>query len=120
MNKFILIISAILFASCKNETNTNGANAAKKELSGKELFEGKGNCIACHQPEQKIIGPSIQEIATIYKDKKASIALFLQEKSDPIVDPSQYEIMKTNFSITKSMSDEELKALEKYMMVFSK
>ena len=70
MNKFILIISAILFASCKNETNTNGANAAKKELSGKELFEGKGNCIACHQPEQKIIGPSIQEIATIYKDKK--------------------------------------------------
>ena len=93
MNKFILIISAILFASCKNETNTNGANAAKKELSGKELFEGKGNCIACHQPEQKIIGPSIQEIATIYKDKKASIALFLQEKSDPIVDPSQYEII---------------------------
>ncbi len=120
MNKFILIISAILFESCKNETNSNVANAAEKELFGKELFEGKGNCIACHQPEQKIIGPSIQEIATIYKDKKASIALFLQEKSEPIVDPSQYEIMKTNFSITKSMSDEELKALEKYMIGFSK
>ena len=40
---------------------------------------------------------------------------FLREEADPIVDPSQYPVMKTNFYITKTFSDEELKALEAYM-----
>jgi len=51
---------------------------------------------------------------------EGSIVAFLQEQSDPIVDPSQYEVMKTNFSITKSMSETELKALEEYILGFSK
>jgi len=85
---------------------------------GKKLFEGKGTCTACHKPNAKIIGPSIAEISKIYKEKNASIVLFLKEESDPIVDPSQYEVMKTNFSITKNMSDEELKALEEYILSF--
>lgn len=119
MKKIVLII-VVVFASCKNKNNVDKATSGVNEPSGQELFEGKGNCIACHQPNQKIIGPSIKEIAKIYKEKKASIVLFLQEKSEPIIDPSQYEIMKTNFSITKSMSEDELKALEKYILDFSK
>lgn len=95
-------------------------DASAVKVSGKEIFEGEGNCIACHKPDQKVIGPSLQEIGKIYKAKKGSIVSFLQEQSDPIVDPSQYDIMKTNFAITKSMSDEELEALEDYIYSFSK
>ena len=118
-----LLLLYIILVSCKTETKEKKATSIDQTLtkvSGKEIFEGEGNCIACHQPDQKIIGPSLQVIAKIYKAKKGSIVLFLQEKSDPIVDPSQYEIMKTNFAITKTMSDEELKALEDYIYSFSK
>lgn len=84
-------------------------------LNGKELFDSKGNCAACHQPDQRIIGPSIVEIATIYRDENADMVEFLKGNAKPIVDPDQYEIMKTNFAITKKMSDEELHAIVSYM-----
>ena len=119
---FILFI--ILF-SCKKESEesfgkrTQSSTEVKTpEVLGKEIFEGKGNCVACHQIDQKIIGPSIQEIATIYKTKNGNIVDFLKNDATPIVDPSQYEVMKTNFAITKSMSDEELKGLESYILSF--
>lgn len=120
MRELVFIITIIFFISCKKEESQT---FDKKETAlefGKTLFEGKGNCIACHQAEQKIIGPSIQEIAKIYKEKNASIVSFLGEESGPIIDPSKYDIMKTNFTITKSMNDEELKALENYIFSFSK
>jgi cytochrome c len=120
MRELVFIITIIFFISCKKEESQT---FDKKETAlefGKTLFEGEGNCIACHQAEQKIIGPSIQEIAKIYKEKNASIVSFLREESEPIIDPSKYDIMKTNFTITKSMNDEELKALENYIFSFSK
>ena len=61
---------------------------------------------------------SIKEIAKTYKEKGASIAAFINEEGEPIVDPTQYETMKTNFAITKAMTAEERKALEVYMMSF--
>ena len=88
-----------------------------KEL-GQELFEGKGMCASCHKADIKVVGPSIQEIAKTYREKGASIAAFINEESGPLVDPSQYEIMKTNFAVTKAMSADERKALEVYMMSF--
>ena len=122
MKKLSLIITLICLFSCKSKEDKSetSVDETATKISGQELFEGEGNCIACHKPDQKIIGPSLQEIAKIYKDNKASIVLFLQEKSEPIIDPSQYEIMKTNFAITKSMSEKELKALEDYIFSFSK
>lgn len=117
---FVLAISIILF-SCKKEENKPSEKETVSSLEyGKKLFEGEGNCIACHQTEQTIIGPSLQEIAKIYKEKNASIVCFLKEESEPIVDPSKYEIMKTNFAITKTMSDAELKAIESYIYSTSK
>jgi len=126
--KKVLFLSAILaFASCKKE-NTEPTNATTESVSegesakakspeelGKQLFEGAGNCFACHQPDQKVVGPSIKEIAKIYKDKNGDMVNFLKGNAEPIVDPSQFEVMKTNFAITKSMSDEELKAIETYI-----
>ena len=122
MKKLSLIIILFCLFSCKSKEDKSetSVDETATKISGQELFEGEGNCIACHKSDQKIIGPSLQEIAKIYKENKASIVLFLQGKSEPIIDPSQYEIMKTNFAITKSMSEEELKALEDYIFSFSK
>ncbi|KAF2334670.1 c-type cytochrome [Flavobacterium ginsenosidimutans] len=131
--KKVLFLSAVLaFASCKKEgsesTNTTtesvsegeSAKAKTPEELGKQIFESNGNCFACHQPDQKVIGPSIKEIAKIYKDKNGNIVTFLKGNAEPIVDPSQFEIMKTNFAITQSMSDEELKAIEAYIYSYLK
>jgi len=124
MKKLLFSLGILLLISCKNENQENfiksNTNAIPDKVSGKELFENKGNCIACHQTEQKVIGPSLSEIASTYKAKNRSIVLFLKEESEPIIDPSQYDIMKANFAITKNMSDDELRAIEDYIYTFSK
>ena len=129
--KTIRILTFALFAtncSEKKETEANGNPVEEKiETStknsidpliakGQELFEGKGMCVACHKSNVKVIGPSIKDIVKIYKEKGASIAAFINDESKPIVYPSQYEIMKANFTITKAMSAEDRKAIEIYMM----
>lgn len=119
---FISFASSLIFVSCKKEESKETATKVPQNSVdlGKELFEGKGNCVACHLVDQKVIGPSIQEIAKIYKDQKGNIIDFLKNDAKPIVDPSQYEVMKTNFTITKAMSDEELSAIETYIYSHSK
>lgn len=117
MKKYILLFVTILIVSCKNqETKTVEITKNQNLIElGKEIFEGKGNCVACHLVDQKVIGPSIQEMAKIYKEKNGNIIDFLIHDAAPIVDPSQYEVMKTNFTITKAMSTKELEAIENYI-----
>ncbi|WP_026709667.1 c-type cytochrome [Flavobacterium filum] len=130
-NLYFLFIGLFLF-SCQDKKQepfgkeasatpevTENSVEAKIKL-GEELFNGVGLCYTCHKPDQKVIGPSIKEIATIYKEQNADIVDFLRENAKPIVDPSQYEVMKTNFAITKSMKDHELEAIELYMKSFVK
>ena len=126
---FITITSLLVLNSCGKKTETdpmgNPVEQTKTatqtpEEVGKEIFEGKGTCTTCHRADTKVIGPSIKEISKVYKDKKASIALFLKGEGEPLVDPSQYEVMKANFAITKTLSDEELEALEAYMHSLNK
>ena len=40
---------------------------------------------------------------------------FLKGEGEPIVDPTQYAVMKVNFALTSTFSEEELKALEAYV-----
>lgn len=117
----------LILVSCKSESDkkdslpatTNPPTTETNTLElGKKLFNGKGTCLACHKPDQKIIGPSIIEIAQIYKDQNADMVEFLRGNLEPIVDPSQYEVMKANFQITKKMSDQELEAIVEYMYSF--
>ncbi len=123
----LLLLLLIACVSCKKETteasgnnNSELAQNVKPNDLGEKIFNGKGMCYSCHKTDQKVIGPSLKEIAKIYKEKGASITDFLTEKSKPIVDPSQYSVMKTNFAITKNLPEEELKALETYILSFSK
>lgn len=87
---------------------------------GKALFAGKGTCVACHQPADKTIGPSIEEIGSKYKAEKASIVAFLKDDAKPIVDPANYVMMQANFAITKKMSGDELASIEAYMLSMAK
>ncbi|MBP2283554.1 cytochrome c [Flavobacterium sp. CG_23.5] len=126
MKKLLFLAAVLVLLSCKkenqesfgkseNKSEESAENIAKSpEALGKEIFEGKGNCVACHQVNNKLIGPSVQDIAKIYKEKNGNIIAFLKEDAAPLVDPSQYEVMKTNFALTEEMSDEELKGLEAY------
>ena len=121
MKKVALLVCLIFVISCKKESQEAFGQPNPTELSqtpeqlGKSIFEGKGNCVACHKINEKLVGPSILDIAKIYKAQNGDIVSFLKEEAKPLVDPTQYEVMKTNFALTKAMSDEELKGLEAYI-----
>ncbi|OCB75418.1 c-type cytochrome [Flavobacterium crassostreae] len=132
MKKILFITIALLALGCKNSQKeaepfgapqTTQANPSEgmpaqeqtPEALGQTLFNGKGNCATCHKVDVKTIGPSLQEIAKIYKEKSGNIVTFLKGEGQPLVDPSQYEVMKANFALTKTMSDQELKGLEAYI-----
>ena len=121
MKKVALLVCLIFVISCKKESqeafwqpNPTEVSQTPEQL-GKSIFEGKVNCVACHKINEKLVGPSIQDIAKIYKAQNGDIVSFLKDDAKPLVDPTQYEVMKTNFALTKAMSDEELKGLEAYM-----
>jgi cytochrome c len=118
----VFLAVSLSITSCKKEGSEESfgkpettTEAQKPEDLGKVIFEGKGACVACHKPDVKLVGPSLQDIAKIYKDKNGDMVTFLKGEGEPIVDPTQYEVMKVNFAITKTFSEEELKALEAYV-----
>jgi cytochrome c len=121
MRKVLFLFAVLTFISCKKESEESfgksetTTEAQKPEDLGKAIFEGKGACVACHKPDVKLVGPSLQDIAKIYKDKNGDMVTFLKGEGQPIVDPTQYEVMKVNFAITRTFSEDELKALEAYV-----
>ena len=121
MKKVALLACLILVISCKKESQEAYGQPNPTELSqtpeqlGKSIFEGKGNCVACQKINEKLVGPSVLDIAKIYKAQNGDLVSFLKDEAKPIVDASQYEVMKTNLALTKEMTDEELKGLEAYI-----
>ena len=119
MRKLLFLVAILAFVSCKKESQEpfgkpETSTQTPEEL-GAEIFHGKGACVACHKPDVKLVGPSLQDIAKIYKEKNGDMVTFLKGEGDAIVDPTQYAVMKPNLEITKTFSDEELKALEAYI-----
>ncbi|WP_024769621.1 c-type cytochrome [Aquimarina macrocephali] len=124
MQKIALFLMAavLLCASCQSEKkeNSNIKIGTKKEKSspydlGKKIFNGKGKCYTCHKIDKKSIGPGVIEIMKVYKAQNKDLISFLKQESDPIVDPETFVVMKTNFAIIKTFTEEELKAVEIYM-----
>jgi cytochrome c len=121
MKKVAFLACLIFVFSCKKESEDTFGQPNPTEVSqspeelGKSIFEGKGNCVACHRINEKLVGPSLQDIAKIYKAQNGDLVSFLKDDAKPIVDPLQYEVMKTNLTLTKEMSDQELLGLEAYI-----
>ena len=122
MKNIIYIIALFSIVCCNKKqetTSNNNAISVVSSANGKLLFEAS-NCVSCHQPIEKVVGPSLQNIAQIYTSKKGNLVQFLKEEAEPIVDPEQYPSMKINLQITKSMTNEELKSLELYILSYLK
>ena len=125
MKRVVFLLVTLAFVSCKKEseesfgkpeTTTEATTETQKpEELGAAIFAGKGACVACHKPDVKLVGPSLQDIARIYKEKNGDMVSFLKGEAEAIVDPAQYSLMKPNLELTKTFSDEELKALEAYV-----
>lgn len=123
----LCIVVATLFASCQSEKKEKEEikiGIKKEEMSafdvGEKIFNGKGKCYTCHKVDKKSIGPGVAEIVKIYKEQNADLVAFLKQEAGPIVDPETYAVMKTNFAIIKTFSEDELKALEVYMTEVAK
>ena len=134
MKKSVLILGlvAFFFASCGEtkkvevkqvEAPVEAPAEEKIKTSedilalGKELFTSK-TCVTCHQPDAKVIGPSIKDINKVYTEKGGNIVAFLKGESPAIVDtdPGQVAIMKANLDgFVKNLTSEELAALALYM-----
>lgn len=84
---------------------------------GKKLFTEK-TCATCHNPDMKVIGPSIKDINKVYAEQNGNMVKFLKGEAPAIVDtdPGQVAIMKANLDgFVKDLSDDELAALASYM-----
>ncbi|WP_103864902.1 c-type cytochrome [Aquimarina sp. I32.4] len=115
-------VIALFSASCKSdkkEESTITIGTKKEQVSpydlGKSVFNGKGKCYTCHKVDKKSIGPSVDQIMKVYAKEKGDLTAFLKQKADPIVDPETYAVMKTNFAIIQTFSEEELEAVKVYM-----
>lgn len=82
---------------------------------GKKLFNDNG-CLACHQLNTKLVGPSLKDISMAYTGNKEGLAAFLRGNGDAIVDPAQEALMQPQIPITQAMSDEELNAVVDYIL----
>lgn len=105
------------------ETVTPAETAPAADISAEEQafnavlekLDAANKCVVCHQVDVKTIGPSYKEVAKVYKEKGGNIVKFLKEEAEPIVDPAQYELMKPNLQVTKTLSGEDLAALAAYI-----
>ncbi len=134
---FVLALATLFFVSCgekkkeevKKEVKTpvETVKEVVKEAAtevvadnlelGKKLFTEK-TCATCHNPDMKVIGPSIKDINKIYAEQNGNIVTFLKGESAAIVDtdPGQVAIMKANLDgFVKDLSGDELAAISAYM-----
>ena len=83
--------------------------------AGKKLFNTKG-CMACHQLETRLIGPSLKEIAKAYNGDKKGLTNYLKGNAESKVDPAQKALMEPQLAITKAMEAKDLEALVDYIL----
>ena len=91
-----------------------GAAAASIE-AGKKLFNTKG-CMACHQLDTRLIGPSLKEIAKAYNGDKKGLTDYLKGNAESKVDPAQKALMEPQLAITKAMQVKDLEAVVDYIL----
>ncbi len=83
--------------------------------AGKKLFNTKG-CMACHQLDTRLIGPSLKEIAKAYNGDKKGLTEYLKGNAESKVDPAQKALMEPQLAITKAMQVKDLEAVVDYIL----
>jgi cytochrome c len=82
---------------------------------GEELFTSNA-CVACHQVENKLVGPALKDIAAGYSDNEEGLTAFLKGEGEAIIDPAQAAVMAPQIEITKNMSDDDRNSITAYIM----
>jgi len=116
---FSLAILLIVLASSFKLPGINQDNASflnSVDIDGKAIFNANG-CVACHNLTVKTVGPSVAEIAKVYKNKKEDLMKFLIGEKEAIIDPALYPIMKPQLSTIKNMNNAKKNALIDYMLM---
>ena len=88
---------------------------ANPTQAGADLFKASA-CVACHQEDRKIVGPSLKDIAAGYIDNTEGLIAFLAGEGEAIIDPSQAAVMAPQIEVTKAMSNEERTSIADYIM----
>ena len=123
MKKFTLLIMALILSLAfvspkksyiKENDNKTSYNFLFADGNGKDLTVKKA-CTLCHQPEKKVVGPSFKDIASKYNGDATKILNFLEGKSDPIVQPEEFQYMKPVMKQLKRSKKEEREAIAKYI-----
>ena len=114
MKRTALIFLTVYIASLI--TLSEGVSEENEE--GARLFEQRG-CGACHDrtKDQSALGlgPSMEQVAEAYKGHEDEMVKFLRGGCDPIVDEARFPIMHGEIVKMKSLSDSEIRALQKYI-----
>jgi len=128
MKKTLLILSAItlFLAACgggsteTNETNTATNTpppvASKPAMDPGEVAIAKSDCIGCHNKENKIIGPSYQEIAAKYPATDENIALL----ANKIVKGGKGVWGTVPMTPHAKITEDEAKVMVKYILSLKK
>jgi len=84
-------------------------------VDGETIFNAQG-CAACHKPAVSKIGPSLKELAQAYQGKEGQLIGYLKGEAEPIIEQAKASMMKRPLEKTKSLSEEDRKALADFMM----
>lgn len=83
---------------------------------GEALFKSLG-CGACHKPDKKTVGSPLPAITQAYKSEDGLVKFFKGENK-PIMAKELPKTMEKPMEKIGKLSDEEKKALAKYMIGF--
>ncbi len=112
---FLAIIGISSLTSCgggedqKSEDKTSADKKVEKAVKepdiavpdhpGKEVFKTNG-CVACHEPNRKVVGPALKIIAAAYSDDKEALTTFLKGEGEAIVEPDRPDRVLPEIEVT--------------------
>ncbi|RZK42232.1 MAG: c-type cytochrome [Pedobacter sp.] len=126
MKKTFLLLSAVTFllAACggsSSETSDDSATTAPVAApapakTGGELLIAKSDCVGCHNKENKLIGPSYQEIADKYPENEENINYL----ADKIIKGGKGVWGTVPMTPHAKISDGDAKEMVKYILSLKK
>jgi len=97
------------------QKNLDEAQAIKNRLNAMpkgEKLAIQNNCLGCHRKEKSVVGPSLKEIATRYKEKPETIQESIKNGSVKKWEGSHGALMPA----FKNLSDDEVKTLQNWIL----
>jgi cytochrome c551/c552 len=84
-------------------------------MAGQGVFDSL-HCGNCHKVDTGKTNPSLKEIARSYKGKENQLANYLRGETESIVNPGKGAMMKRYIEKTKTLTEDERKALADFIL----